>query len=523
MEADALTEMQWERLAGLIAANTGLHFPPARRADLIRGLNTAARETDFRESAQYAEWLLSAGSTPGPFRALARHLTVGETYFFREGRTLDALSGTVLPELIERRRGVDQHLRLWSAACSTGEEAYSLAMLLDRLLPEQRGWRITILATDINERALAKAAAGIYGEWSFRAFPAEMRERYFARTAAGRFAIHAEIRRRVTFAPLNLAADEFPSWRVDSRAMDLILCRNVLMYFAAEQARKLVGKVHESLAEDGWLAVSPSECSQALFSRFAVVNFPDAILYRKRDRAARGGERGTREAPVAHSSAVGRAEERTLLDVAKSGTSSPARLGNLARDAANRGQLSEALALSEQWIAADKVDSTAHYLHATVLREMRNCEAARRAFQRCLFLQPDFALAHFALGNLERSESQHAAARRHFENARRLLGARPAEDLIPEAEGLTFGHLAAMIATLLDLPTSTAPFPPLTPTCTANARDDSASDDTKPPCNLATVPQPRTSPSSVPSPPAEARVASTSPSSERRHDARRRR
>jgi chemotaxis protein methyltransferase CheR len=114
--------------------------------------------------------------------------------------------------------------------------------------------------------------------------------------------------------------------------------------------------------------------------------------------------------------------------------------------------LSEALTWSEQWINADKVEPSAHYLHATVLQELGHRDSARRALQRCLFLRPDFALAHFALGNLERSDSRHAEAARHFENAQRLLSARPADELLAESDGLTVQHLTSIITTLLAAP-----------------------------------------------------------------------
>lgn len=455
MERSALPEESWTRLADLIAAHAGLHFPPSRYADLVRGLESAARETDFQEPARYAERLLSAPA-PSHLQALVCHLTIGETYFFREGATLEALSQHVLPELIAQRRESGRQLRLWSAACSTGEEAYSLAILLDQLLPDIDDWQITLLATDINERALAKATQGVYGEWSFRALPPALRARYFTSAGSGRWAIRPEIAARVRFAPLNLAADRTLADAVDTRAMDVILCRNVLLYFTPEQARKLARRLHESLGEGGWLAVSPSECSQTLFSRFSVVNFPDAILYQKPARTEgerpASGSAGTtlpikeRPLPPMHGSNPPPAPQP-----AESLTPQNARLSlaSLARTSANAGHLSEALALSEQWITADKVDPAAHYLHATVLQALGDCDSARRALQRCLFLRPDFALAHFALGTLERSDSRHAEATRHFENAQRLLSARPADELLPESEGLTVEHLASIITTLL--------------------------------------------------------------------------
>jgi len=444
MERSALSEESWARLADLIANHAGLHFPPSRHDDLLRGLEAAARETEYQEPARYAEWLLSA-PTPPNLQTLICHLTVGETYFFRESGTLAALSQRVLPELIAQRRETGRHLRLWSAACSSGEEAYTLAILLDQLLPDIHEWRITLLATDINPRALAKATEGVYGEWSFRAFPADLRTRYFTTAESERLAIRPEIAKRVTFAQLNLAAPD----TLDTRAMDVILCRNVLLYFTPEQARRLARRLHESLVDGGWLAVSPSECSQALFSRFAVMNFPDAILYQKRAQSSIATPlREPRPSPPSHGLTIPQAPQpaESLPPQNADDTS----FASLARTSANAGRLSEALTWSERWIRADKVDPSAHYLHATVLQELGDRDSARRALQRCLFLNPDFALAHFALGTLERSDARHAEATRHFENAQRLLSARPADELLPESEGLTVQHLTSIITTLLD-------------------------------------------------------------------------
>ena len=157
--------------------------------------------------------MLSGTLTRPQLHALASHLTVGETYFFRERKTFDALSNVILPELISRRRGREQRLRLWSAACCTGEEAYSLAILLQQLLPDWKDWNVTILATDINERFLQKAAAGIYGEWSFRDCGPLFKERHFTRAPDGRYQVAAHVRDWVKFAQLNLAEDSFPSLR----------------------------------------------------------------------------------------------------------------------------------------------------------------------------------------------------------------------------------------------------------------------------------------------------------------------
>lgn len=286
MRAEALPVPQLDRLSELIAHRMGLHFPPERRPDLRRALNEAAPELGFEDAAACAEGLLTVPPSAAQLRTLATHLTIGETYFFRERPSFNALATQVLPVIIHRKRGADRRLRVWSAACSTGEEAYSLAILLQQLLPDWREWKLSILATDINARFLHKAEHGVYGDWSFRESPPDFRDRYFTPAGDRKYRVRPEVRELVTFAELNLAQDRFPSASNDTHAMDLILCRNLLIYFTPAHARRLIAGLRDSLVDDGWLIVSPSECSQALFSGFTPVNFPGSILYRKGARAA---------------------------------------------------------------------------------------------------------------------------------------------------------------------------------------------------------------------------------------------
>ena len=135
---------QWSQLSELIAEKMGLHFPRERRDDLQRGLAGAAEEFGFEDAAACVGWLLSAPLTKAQLQVLASHLTIGETYFFRDKQTLEALAGSILPELIRARRGGEQRLHIWSAACCTGEEPYSLAILLHKMLPDLQDWQVTI-------------------------------------------------------------------------------------------------------------------------------------------------------------------------------------------------------------------------------------------------------------------------------------------------------------------------------------------------------------------------------------------
>ncbi len=386
---------------------------------------------------------------------LASHLTIGETYFFRERKTLDVLATKVLPELIDRRRGRDQRLRLWSAACATGEEPYSLAMLVQQLLPDWRDWRITILATDINQRFLEKAVAATYGEWSFREAAPGFRERYFTRTPDGRYTVLPEIRNGVKFMQMNLVQDNFPSLETDTHAMDVILCRNVLIYFTPAQARSLVEKLYHSLADHGWLAVSPSECSQALFSSFATENFPEVILYRKLrpEGESRPALSLVTSAPP-EPPPVTKVSIPTISVPPEHVVPPTALVRNpeaMARELANAGRLNEARRYSELWIAADKVNASAHYLHAVISQELGDGAAARKSLQRAIYLDPFMALAYFALGNLCRNEGNEVEATRQFGNALRVLGECTPEEILPESEGVTAGRLEEIITALMAL------------------------------------------------------------------------
>jgi chemotaxis protein methyltransferase CheR len=240
MAVSVMPDTHCSRLSRFIAEAMGLHFPRERWPDLQRGLAGAAVDFGFDDLTACADWLLSAPLSKEQLQVLASHLTIGETYFFRDKQTLAALTENILPGLIRTRRGSEQRLRLWSAACCSGEEPYTLAILLHQLLPDIADWHVTIRATDINPGFLRKAQTGVYGEWSFRNAPAALKARYFTRAADGRYAVNSEIRDLVSFAHLNLVDDVYPSPVTDTNAMDLICCRNVLMYFTAAQIERVI-------------------------------------------------------------------------------------------------------------------------------------------------------------------------------------------------------------------------------------------------------------------------------------------
>jgi len=451
------------QLSEFLAGQIGLHFPQERYGDLLRGIGAAARELGQASVEACIHWLLASPLSRRQVEILASHLTVGETYFFRETRSFEILEERILSDLIRARGDAERRLRIWSAGCCTGEEPYSIAMLLDRLIPDIEEWNITILATDINPEFLRKAAEGAYGEWSFRGTPAWLRDRYFRTKNNRRFEILPLLRKRVTFSYLNLADDAYPSLSNNTNAMDVIFCRNVLMYFTPAQAKKVADNLHRSLVDGGWLIVSPTETSSSLFSRFSAVGFPGAVLYRKaagaEPRLIATGHPAPAPFPLPeplYLASPMALEEAPPEPVGPAAAPGAAPSLEEARACANRGELAEAAACCEKAIAADKLNPACHYLLAAIQQELGQDDGAAQSLMRALYLDADFVLAHFALANLRLARGRRREAERHFDTALSLLRAHGRDEVLPESDGLTAGRLGEIIASVR----SSLPRPP---------------------------------------------------------------
>ncbi|HEY1922078.1 MAG TPA: CheR family methyltransferase [Tepidisphaeraceae bacterium] len=454
-------ELLLSRMSEFVSQAMGWDYPPPRHADLRRGIASAARELGLESAAEFAHQCLAGAASKSEMDRLASHLTVGETYFLRESKAFENLATDVLPKLATR---LNWELRIWSAGCCTGEEPYSIAILLREFLPDWRRWKIAILATDINQKFLRKAEAGIFGEWSFRGAPAWLKARYFHAPSEGRFEILPEIAETVRFAQLNLAADDYSSVLGDFGPMDVILCRNVLMYFRPTEAQKVIDKLYRAQSEGGWLIAGASELSHTLFSPYLSVNQNGSFLYQKR---CDGSPMATREivpvmAEPPHQEAIEfetqfvfspKPEAASVVSIEPPDLEPEQEpefeaLSIEARSFADQGNLTAALGCCDRWIAADKLNPASHYLRSVVLQEQGALLEAAQSLRRALYLDPDHVLAHFAMGNLARSQNQHLESRRHLSNALRLLKTVSPHAVLPESDGVTAARLAEIIGSL---------------------------------------------------------------------------
>jgi chemotaxis protein methyltransferase CheR len=501
---NGISDTLLSQLSEFVSAHMGLYFTKNKWCDLERGIRFAAPEFNFNDTESFIQWVVSSSLTKRQVEILASHLTVGETYFFRDKNSFNALERYIFPELISSRQGNQQYLRIWSAGCSTGEEPYSIAILLSKMIFDLKDWNITILATDINDHFLKKATKGVYSEWSFRDTPPWLKKRYFKRTKEGRFEILPHIKKMVNFSYLNLAEDIYPSLLGNTNAMDLIFCRNVLMYFAPEVAKRAFYNLYQSLVDEGWLILSSTEVSNFAYSKFSTINFPGATVYKKDLQRTGSAEylditvpfsispvwadldlefqsepplpvqTNTFEENIAHQSAGDRDRKRiqepqvatyeealTLYEQGHYGESAKKLLellsynqGNqkaialLVRAYANQGIFDKAIEWCEKVVAANKLNPDCHYLLATILQEQGQVEEALVTLRRALYLDPKFVLAHFMLGNLSQQKGKLKESRKYFDNALSLLSVLRQEDIVPESEGITAGRLMEIIRSM---------------------------------------------------------------------------
>lgn len=258
----------FDELEQFAARKIGLRIPDEAHERFVGMLRERAAHLGYALLNDY-QTFLAGGQATEEWEELARIFTCGETFFFRDHGQIDLLRLRLLPELIAQHRN-DKTLRLWSAGCASGEEVYSLAMLVDMLLPKRDGWNILILGTDIDSAAIARAQRGRYGQWSFRMVPAELQQRYF-HLEGKEWVLDERIRRMVTFRVSNLVGEIFPDSASERDSgsvrdsgserhdMDLILCRNVFIYFNPAAVYAVAAKFAATLREGGYLLTAHTE------------------------------------------------------------------------------------------------------------------------------------------------------------------------------------------------------------------------------------------------------------------------
>lgn len=462
----ATPDPAFARLKELVIGRTG-HFYYQEKDDAlwerVRRRLQAARCPDC---AAYLERLHDPALGPVEWAALEAEITIGETFFFRYAEQFAALRRTILPDIIERNRG-RRRLRIWSAGCATGAEPYSVAITLRELLgTDIESWRLSIVGTDINEGFLATARRGRFGKWALRSTPPQDRGRYFVPPDEGSgWVLRPEYRALVRFERHNLMSLVDGTSPLHLTDFDLVLCRNVLIYFSHEMVVRIVRELGQRLAHGGWLLVGHAEPNPAFAEILAPVSLPGTAAYRRLEDA---GEAAPSNRPETEGSSPPAAWEPLLppaapppredrMPGAAAGQSPPAQASGRpvadgpARPAddlvaavvskADAGELEGARAACREGLLADPTNARLHFYDGVIAAAIGLHDAAEDAFRKALYIDKAFVMAHYHLGLLLIERGRRDLGRRCIANAAGLASSLPENAELPEGDGMTAGML----------------------------------------------------------------------------------
>jgi chemotaxis protein methyltransferase CheR len=274
-----LSDEEFNRLRNFIRDMTGIYFADNKKYLVESRIQKRLEFLGFSSYSEYIDFLKYSPSRNEELKTLCNLITINETYFFRDEAQLKAFEEKIMPELIQNKpmNGL-RRIRIWSAACSSGEEPYTLGMIfLEKIKPRFPDVQVEIVGTDINTAVLEVARKGVYKLYSVRNIPDNYLKKYF-KEESGLFYINEELKRFTRFEHLNLV-DKFQMMRM--RNFDVIFLRNVLIYFDVESRRQVISSVYDSLNRGGYLIVGYSESLRGITKAFKVVYFEKAIAYKK--------------------------------------------------------------------------------------------------------------------------------------------------------------------------------------------------------------------------------------------------
>ena len=428
-----------DSIVRLIENEAGLQFPEHRRQEIEESIHKAAVDSGTDDLAEY---LRRIEADPRVREELAARVTIGETYFMRDLEQFDVLRDVVLPELIAAH-GSD--LRIWSAGCSTGEEPYSLAILLAEM-GARISWPIT--ATDINRVVLNRATQGTYGEWSFRGVDPALRARYFTPDGK-RFRVRDEVRRKVRFDWLNLATPDYPSLWSGIAGMHLIVCRNVLIYFSPRAIGSVATRLHASLANDGWLMCGASDPSLAEHAPLESRDVRGRLLYKRASHEiARAPKPRRPDAP-----AEPMPDRRRSVRVRAPRVDAEVQPNDVLkiRALADAGLHREASELATAASARSPLDAELQYLSAAICLERGQNDLAAVIARRALYLDPTLSVAAIVLGNALRRSGDLRGASAAYRSAAVALARMPKDQSVPLGDGECAGGLLRTVEALVSL------------------------------------------------------------------------
>lgn len=455
-------------IAHVIHHRLGIVIHPHQMPILAETIAEACHK--FNHSPQdYLQLLRHCSSEADELKHLVAGVTIGETYFFRDKRQMQFLQEILFPRLIESKRAQGNlSLRIWSAGCATGEEIYTLAMMLEEMLPDIRNWTLSFLGTDINVEVLQKCLIGNYGEWSMRSISAYFKQKYFTKENQ-RYQLSEKIRNLVNFTYLNLNDNTYPSIINGTNAQDLILCRNVLIYFDTDNSANVMKKLQDSLVNGGYLMLGSSDPIQIKGTNL-IFNHTEGIFVRKdietvspkvsikplfTTKAPSSPVMSTPQAVTVNTSReellrlLHECRWQELLDMCGNGPSVNLKpsflLAVKAKALANLGKLTQALACCQESLSLDTNDKHTYLTLSMIMSELNRLDEAENALRKTIFLDHHFVLGHFQLGLLLLKIKRNEAGLKSLKNALITAEKQPATQTVSGYPGLNYGRLTEIL------------------------------------------------------------------------------
>ena len=453
-----------------------------QRHEMIKAISEACKKFDCSPQ-EYLEKIKTCSENSPYLEHLVLFITIGETYFFRDKNQTNILKENILPALIQKKRNEKKlTLRIWSAGCSSGEEIYTIVMLLYDLLSDIEKWSLSLLGTDINTKVLHKAIEGHYREWSMRSIPDYYKNKFFTQKD-NNYYLDAKIKNKANFFYLNLNENTYPSIYNGTIAQDLILCRNVLIYFDRESTTSIMKKLNDSLVQEGYLVLGASDPFNLMEIDKSFIYEKNAIL-RKRapedNKAEHVFIETITQAPIKQvpskkvdsfraSSAssdldsfqnkvIHFVNENNWQDAItyidqynKQNPPTSFSLTTKANALANIGKLMEAMVCCQESLILDPTNKLTYLTYALVLSELGQLKEAEEALRKSLFLDPLFAVAHFQLGLLLLRNKRKEAGLKSLHNTWLITHSHQPDEMVPASNGMTYGRLQDILKHEIEL------------------------------------------------------------------------
>ncbi len=456
-----LSEEEFILFQRYIADNAGLFLDDSKFDTLRTALLARTTALNLKDYREYYRFINFNPRGEEEFKELMNLLTVGETYFFRDAKHFEILAKYILPDIIKyKKEKGDNSIRIWSAGCSTGEEPYSIAMFLLENLTVPSLWDIEILATDVSTKALQKARDGIYTKWSLRAIDRKYVQKHFI-TTENRYILNDEIKRMVKFEYFNLIREPYPLTKMGNY-WDIILCKNVTIYFKVDSTRRVIHNFYQSLRDGGTLFIGMSESLFQISDEFLLTEHDNCFLYKKiAGQEKTTGYKREIKIPAVKKIDAEDAEiifkrakdhfkakhyDRAIVELGKVIRLKPTHIDArlmLADIYANEERYGEAEEECLKVLDANSLLPAAHCLLGVVLGKQKRTVEAIPALKKAIYLDQDMVIAHLHLANLYYDNKDYNHSAREFKNVLRIL-----EKDIDKEVGLSDGGFSQEIILL---------------------------------------------------------------------------